>query len=179
MSLFNQRTNYSPAPAAIQPSITMGSENEERPTKKRARQSTPSAEPSSKGKKQRGRPKVDTQDETAADVSNQEMRSFPRSLITKSSPCTSGDCCPQSPEFPTAPFRNPTRSSFHPAVSLFMHSRLHSQNIHHADALYGSPTNSGTASPHANPPCSESVPSAERDDHLLSAKAGRAAAVRH
>ncbi|KAK0653864.1 AP-1-like transcription factor YAP1 [Lasiodiplodia hormozganensis] len=52
----------------------MGSENEERPTKKRARQSTPSAEPSSKGKKQRGRPKVDTQDETAADRRRTQIR---------------------------------------------------------------------------------------------------------
>ncbi|OMP82377.1 hypothetical protein BK809_0006687 [Diplodia seriata] len=53
----------------------MGSESEERPTtKKRARQSTPSAEPSSKGKKQRGRPKVDTQDETAADRRRTQIR---------------------------------------------------------------------------------------------------------
>ncbi|OJD35739.1 bzip family transcription factor [Diplodia corticola] len=52
----------------------MGSESEERPTKKRARQPTPSAEPISKGKKQRGRPKVDTQDETAADRRRTQIR---------------------------------------------------------------------------------------------------------
>lgn len=46
---------------------------EQPPTKKRARNvATTSDAPSSKSKKQRGRPKVDTQDETAADVSNQK-----------------------------------------------------------------------------------------------------------
>lgn len=67
----------------------MGSESEERPTKKRARNSTASAEPITKGKKQRGRPKVDTQDETAADVSNQEIEFHFGSLITNPSPRTS------------------------------------------------------------------------------------------
>ncbi|EKG18234.1 hypothetical protein MPH_04494 [Macrophomina phaseolina MS6] len=51
----------------------MGSESEERPSKKRARNSTP-AEPGIKGKKQRGRPKVDTQDETAADRRRTQIR---------------------------------------------------------------------------------------------------------
>lgn len=52
----------------------MGSESDERPTKKRARNSTASAEPITKGKKQRGRPKVDTQDETAADRRRTQIR---------------------------------------------------------------------------------------------------------
>ncbi|KAH7012333.1 hypothetical protein B0J12DRAFT_705998 [Macrophomina phaseolina] len=51
----------------------MGSEIEERPTKKRARTFAPT-EPTVKSKKQRGRPQVDTQDKTASDRRRTQIR---------------------------------------------------------------------------------------------------------
>ncbi|KAF2139813.1 uncharacterized protein K452DRAFT_56344 [Aplosporella prunicola CBS 121167] len=52
----------------------MISENDERPMKKRARKSSSTSESTPRGKKQRGRPKVDTQDETAADRRRTQIR---------------------------------------------------------------------------------------------------------